>query len=723
MLTLADRLQIGALTVYRDVQRSAAGHRHYTSVFYPVPLAPRVTLDAQGQPSLYLLWYRVPAATAASSPQTPKGGGILTLVVELSLTHEEEEQIKERIASQLPDVAKDTIELRALPVLDGSVSLSVAGEPAASPSDAGAHSALEEGNELTLQTAGAGPASLTGAQRATFLVELSQDGAALVWQALQKGACVLHTRYELRVEHRLDCVQLRLWCDVQKVWPAARAAAARGRVPTAAQLAAQLREQQLTGYELVSPVALPPAHVAQLEALAQQLIEAALHDVCLTLQDTAEPRGTRAESDLASLALVLNHTYTESYSAVHTETIATLLRPQLAPQQLEQHVCRVDLQNGAFQILQLQVICCAEFGPGLVSAVHVRLDYDETGPAGRVQRSAEFLFHDGHTMGQFRIDLAAPDKNQYRCTARVFYDGSPEPTQLMFPPRSDGVLILNLAQLGVLQVHAALGDVPWNIVKAVRIELALADPDVSQTYILDAATPTALWRVVVRSEVLPPYRYRVTWIFHDDHREESAWQASEAPRLYVGPPPNLGRAAHVMVLAAGDFSALSQAVVTLRAADHEETYSFTAAGQSYTFRPTRTDDGQLQYRAQLSLIYRDGSTAVLPDTDEDRPVFVVRDALRFDVQVVSRLLDVGGTLSLAIVTLEALDSAGTPSQRKSVTFTQRDEAARWSFRIPAPDQHRYRYQLTLIPKVGPRSTSDWHTGTEEVLVLVPPISP
>lgn len=720
MLTLADRLQIGALTVYRDVQQGPDGRRHYTSVFYPVPLSPRLAVDAQGQPSLYLLWYRVPAGTAASHPLAAKGGGILTVTVELALTADEERQTKQEIARRLPDIAEDAIELRALPVVDGSVLLSFAGESPRSNGEESAGPPTTEGNDLALRALGTGPASLTGHQRATFLVELSQDGAALLWQALHMGQCVLHASYELRVEFLLDLVRLRLWCDVQKAWPAVVAAAALKEAPTSTQLAARLRDLQLAGYEIVSPVALPPAHTSQLESLAQQLMAAALHEVRNDLQHAVGSGGAHGGSAPAGLALSLNHTFTESYSAVQTETLSTALRPQLDPDQLAQHVCRVDLQSGAFPVLQVQVICCADFSAGLLSAVHVQLEYDETGPSGRIQRSAEFLFRDSLATGQFRIDLASPDKNQYRCTALVYYSGSAEPTKLMFPPSSDSVLVLNLAQLGILQVEVALGDMPLDIVKAVRIELALSEPDVSQTYVLDAGTPLAMWQVVVRTTPLPPYRYRATWIFHDDHRHEGAWQESSAPRLYIGPPPSLGQAAQVLVLAAGDFSALSQAVVRIGVQDQDATYSFTAPGQSYTFRPTVMDRALLQYRAQLSLIYRDGTVAVLPATDEDRPVFIVRDVLRFDVHVLPRLLDLGGTLGLAILTLEALDGAGIPSQRKNVTLSRRDEDVRWSFRIPAPDQHRYRYQLTLIPKVGPRSTSDWQTSTDEVLVLTPP---
>lgn len=708
MLTLADSRHIGGITVYRDVVVEADGRRRFTSVFYPVPRAPRLARDPHGEPELNFLWYR--ASLDGAAPASPGAGGVLTLSIELALTAEEQAHLIEQLARTLPADSPAAIELRPLPVVEGHVAISLAGETADPEAPAA--------GDLTLHIAGSGPARLSGSQRATFLIELSPEGAALLWQALRGGQDILHARYELRFEHRLDSVKLRLWCDVGEAWGEA-ARLGTGGATAAPQLAARLRERQLAGYEILASTPLTKEHQARLERLAADLLTAALAS---GLREAGSP-GAGAPPPPA-LALALNHTFSESYLGLQEETFAAILRPSLTAAQLESHVRCIDLDQTAFRVLEVQVICTAEFAPGLVAAVHVRLEYDETGPAGRVHRSAEFLFREGNTSGSFRIDLAAPDKSSYRYEALVYYDGHPEPARLSFPPTEASILVLDLEGLGVRRVQVMLGDVPLELVRTVVVEMEIPGRDLGQTLFLDAATPAATWQAVVRESPLPSYRYRPTWLLADGRRIGGSWQEATAARLFIAAPTELGPAGQVLVVAAGDFSELAQAVVSLRSAGEETTFVFTAPGQSQTYWPRlgHSSDGErLRYQARITLSYRDGVVRQLDWTDEDRPVFVVRDLLRFEVRVVPRLLNLGGALAMALLTLEYSDPAGGTGQRQtlSLTLTQSDEERVWRFHAAAPSRPRYRYQLTLIPKSGPPRSLAWQEGDSEVLVLHP----
>jgi hypothetical protein len=74
-----------------------------------------------------------------------------------------------------------------------------------------------------------------------------------------------------------------------------------------------------------------------------------------------------------------------------------------------------------------------------------------------------------------------------------------------------------------------------------------------------------------------------------------------------------------------------------------------------------------------------------------------------------------------VVELEPVEQASPSSpERQSLVLRDRASESEWSFRLVAPDRHRYRYQLTLVPKDGPRSVIPWQEDEQSVLVLVPP---
>lgn len=695
MLTLADSLRIGSImgsfTVYRDVGLKD-GARSYSSAFYVVPDAPRLCRDAQGEPALNFLWYRGPLA-----PDKPAlRGALLTLGIDLSLTEEEKRRVTQELQQRL---SLSAVELRPLPVVSGTVALSFAGESG--------------GGELALQVAGSGPARLTGWEQATFFVELSSDGAALLEAALRKGLAVLHARYELGFEYRLDQVQLRVWCDPRKAWEDASHQPA-GAPPDVAALRQRLAERGLAGVELLTTAEVTPEHRAALEQLGNGLLEAALKNALFSA-------GALRPGD-AALDLALNHTFTESYAAEQQAVVEGLLNPTLTPEQIDGHVRRVDLQDGFFRVLEVQVLCTADFGKGAVSAVTVRLVYDETGPTGRVQRTGEFVFRDSATAYHFRSELAAPELRRYSCTVEIYYDGSAEPTGLDYGVREDTVLVLDLERLGMLQVEVTLADVPFDQVRSAVVELEYPARALSRKLFLDAQAPAGSWRAVVRDYPLRPYRFRPAWILQDDRRVEGPWEETQRPRVFLDAPAEVRQGGRVEVLSAGDFSALAQVVLSLRHGDEEATFTFTRPGEAQTWRPrvAGAERASFRYQVRQTIVYQDGRVQQEEWRDEDRAVLVVRDSLRFEVLVEPRLLDLGGGLSMAILVLEHRDPAVPFVDQHTFTLTDRAAPARWGFRLAAVDRHTYRYQLTLVPAAGPRRTLDWQEGEEEILVLRAP---
>ncbi len=700
MLTLVDSLRVGDVTAYRDVVR-VDGARRYTHVFYVAPASPRLCLDELGEAALHVVWYR--GALDGEGPA--RGGALLSLSIDLSLTPEAREATCAALANLLPDGSPD-VELRPLPVVSGAVSLTLAGST--------------EGDGLVERVLGGGPARLSGWERATFFVQLNAEGAALIVSALHGGHAALHARYELTFEHRLDQARLRVWADGRKAWSAAAAASEAGSLSTPT-LRDGLVSRHLAGYEVIPEAPLSDDLRERLERAGERLLDAALQSALFA------PDAPR-EGDVAprlrpyepSVEASLNVTFSESYVATQTEAFEANLAPRFSPEQIERHVRRVDLEGGSFSALEVQVFCTANFRAGLVSAVIVRLDYDAEGAAGRAREHGEILFRDSATTGRFRCVLADPTARTYRYEAEVFYDGLPAPTRLTYAPTEATALVLDFDQLGVLDVEFRLVGVAFECVRAVSLELEYPSRGLTGTLLLDAETHSATWRVVVRDHPLAPYRYRPTWILTDDRRVEGAWVESERAKVTVGVPPDIDASGRVLLVAAGDFGALAQLAVTVAAEAEQRTFVFRSAGESYEWRPTGARAASLRYRVRYAMVYDDGRARETDWFDEDRPVLVVRDVLRYEVRVVARRLDLGGALRMAIVLLDASDPERGIHETRAITLTDRTSPVTWSFQVASPERHRYRYQLILVPAAGPRQTMPWAEADEELLVLQPP---
>src|SRR5262249_48389493 len=150
------------------------------------------------------------------------------------------------------------------------------------------------------------------------------------------------------------------------------------------------------------------------------------------------------------------------------------------------------------------------------------------------------------------------------------------------------------------------------------------------------------------------FDYKVAWVLKDGRRIECDWAASSARTLFLDAPVELKTKAQVSLVAAGDFSELAKILVDLRdpkAPELSTQFSFTQTGQTQLWAPNRGPDKNFSYEYRRTLVYRDGSTRLL-DTDwaqETRPVLVIRDDFSFEVHLVCRLLDLGGTLKMAVV--------------------------------------------------------------------------
>jgi hypothetical protein len=169
-------LELHGLVCYRDYNDPTH--------FYYMPRSPRLSFE-QGEPLFKLLVYREEAGTTGAD----RGGGFLTMTVDLGVPEAVKEAVKGELSSRFGVAAT----LSPVPVEHGTVKLSTLGVTSGAERAEGA-----AGPRFVEDILGAGKPSLYGDQRAVFQVTLSQRGATLMREAvLGGGASPISVLYDL----------------------------------------------------------------------------------------------------------------------------------------------------------------------------------------------------------------------------------------------------------------------------------------------------------------------------------------------------------------------------------------------------------------------------------------------------------------------------------------------------------------------------------------------
>ncbi len=711
MLTLSNPLRIAAQTVYRDVAYGD-GQRRLTTKFYVMPDAPRLAQDDSGGPAFRFLWFRS-LDQAASGDAKPTAGGMLTVTITLAPDPAELPDLRKAIAIAANLASADAVELLPIPFVSGTVTLSFAAETA--------------NGDFAGKVAGNGPASLTGCGNATFAIEMTQDGAALLATTLQKGLDILNIRCDLIFEYHLDAIKLRVWCDLL-----AASQTVTGRLAAGSLSIGQMREllvtNNLAGIEITADADMK-ADQTQLERTANQLLETMLANSMFGpggATSSSSTNGPGSNTDDKALRPVsmsenFNHTFTESVAARQGVGLSASLALTCSPGELAERLLQLDV-SGAMKPLQITAICAADFSTGPVGSVHLWIAYSaKTQEGATIDQRGDFLFKPGSTQWVFRVNATA-DQRSYKYQAIVFYkDGGT--ADLGEASSDETVLVLDVDTLGVLNVTANLGDVPMAFVKSAAVALEYPRRQLGTTLVLDGTNASQNWQAVTGERDIAAYRYRTTWQTADGRRIADDWREGTARHLFLDAPRGLDASLTVQAVASGDFSQLAQLILDLRAgpaADAETTqHSFSRAGENFTWKPKAAPGSALRYQARRTMVQQDGNVRVLDWTDETAPVLVVRDVLRFDVQIVPRLLDLGGAWTLAVLDFDYEDDSASIHEQDSIVLHDKSIEAHWSFRVASPDRHIYRYRLNLVSKDGAKQINPWQETDSEVLVLQP----
>lgn len=678
MLTLTGALEIDGMTVYRDV--IIDGERtEETSRVHVLPQGPRLVTHDDGWPALWLTRYRGEAG------DRDRVGAVLTLALELPI----------------PDGAKETIsqamgrEVEPLPIeaFAGTITLAVAGST--------------ESDELLRSISGPKSASLIGNQRASFLVELTADGSALLDEALSRELPVIHVSYELSFHHVVRGVDIRAWADL-----GAAATLMRGRSaatdPDAGSLLHTVREHQLTGLSIeVLEGAVEQSTVDMLRDAAQQALEAAVVGSLLGPPD-ADGRPTILDPPRERLDMRIRQGMVVPATLGITGNLSF---------SLPEEANRIRLVETARETrLDVTVHCLAPFDTSPIDVVTVSWELPATGASDILR------FQSGTTELGFRT-LRGGDEAKWRYQVKVWLDGRTQPLVMPWVETDETLVVLDLGGVGYVDAEVRLEMLALGQFEAASVQLEHPALRSADAVVLDAEHPTARWSPVVAEHPARPWRARVDWVHRDGSRHEGQWEEQTGRELVLRPPEEVTARSEVMLLTVGSFEDLSLVLCTLRlvASPDEpgpdgstgEVIELTESGGSAVWM--RPSDAAWEY--QLVRVRPDGTRETDPWVAGDDPVVVIRDPFAAVVTVMPQLLSAVEGLRLAQVQLRPV---GRDTDTTLLTFRPGDAERTWSFRTTAPDELAYEYRPIFIMTDAPRREGSWTAAHSSVLVLTPP---
>jgi hypothetical protein len=746
---------------------------------YVIPFTPRVALDENGKPIISLVWYRRDVSKLTDEERKTKlGGGILTLSAELSTTPEQEKTIKETVGgdAQLqqrtnirdPKKLAQALKLAMIPVKDGSVQIALLGE-----SPDGAHP-----GEFVGQLVGAGRVSMLGSMRASFMAKLTQDGVVLLWDMLEKNLAGIRIAYDLTYDHRLDAVSMVVWCSakksydaVRKLWDNLQENASfstrtsgnnttmtsrhdqsdnAGDILSSSAKASQASSVVITFEDAKSDT---PEITMQLQKSGEDMISQFLAGTILDYKPGADVKFSDApdlKTELPSYGgdKKYGHDGIQFYSLKdwHEEMDVTLnsnlttkavLEGHLGPndnlanilkgQNVADYRAQIDINAAWYQYLDVQIVCTADFEEDPVSLVEAHLSYQASGPQGNINQKQDFVFKKDSQPGRFSTYLGGPDLRSYDYTYTVYYKGS-DLTMSAHGKSEDTVLVLDADKMGVLRVLVEVGLIDWNQVKTAIVKMSYGSgSSLKETeFTLTQQTPKQTWNEVIAREVNEPYRYVVTFIDTENRNITVAEQTSATKHLIINQP--LQESLSVAVIPAGEFGAeglISRIAVALRYRDEAHNYNTDTvviiddAKKSQTWKVPLMDPKLRTYEYQTTVFYSDGVTRADDWHPTDSEVLAVGDPYGFRVLINSRLL-AKSPYSFGTIHLLFDDAAAGIHAEKTMELSDFTKPLTWRFRLGSPNQHKYKYQLTLYKDDGTQVQGAETEADQDVLVLTAP---
>ena len=623
---------------------------------------------------------------------------------------------------------------------------------------------------------------MTGNERAAFMAKLTQDGAVLLWDMVEKNLPAIRVGYDLKFNYRSVGVRMTVWADARKAYDAIQQqwdhindnaswsvthsdgntdyrfshdkstnAGSRLQITAVDSEAARVDVIPEAGPDVVKPETITALMQAGNDMIKDFLSQTFLEakpgedfkpdeepDLETTLaEQDGKPYGHHGidyyklkqwdesmnatlDFQSKSLAVVEGH-------VAPNDNLANIL----GGRRVDQFRTQIDLDPAWYRYLDVQVVSTADFDEDPVDLVKAHLAYHASGSQGRIDEEQDFEFQKGSTPQHFATYLASPQQTQYDYTYQVYYRGS-DKSLAASGKSGDSILVLDVDRMGILRVDLQVGIVNWDEIKKLDVKLSYGSgSDQKQAeFVLDQTKQSARWIEVIGKEVTGPYTYQVTFVDKDDQQIALDATTSKEATLVLNQP--LREALEVVLVAAGSFGAdglLSEVVVAVRYHDEAHNYfvddhfTLSKEGDSAVWKVPLVDKTIRTYDYRVTVLYSDGVTREDDWQTTDKTVLPVGDPFGYRVQIVPYLLQNTATkYQFGTIHLGFDDPAANIHAEKDFQISDFKTPLVWRFRLGDPARHTYRYQLTLFKPDGEQVALPETQESKEVLVLVPPAS-
>jgi len=742
--------QIEGITLFKDDERR--GH------FFYVPRRPRVVLDADGKPEFTFYRYQ----NAIDRGGAEKGGGYLLFTT--SLTEDQQlldlkvvPKLRAAVAAEDPtDPNPPPVTLNPVPFTSGSIQLIFV-------------TSNQFVKAITL-----GRPSLLADQTASVAVELTEDGAQLLYEGLKHGAGVAALEYDFTYQARLPAIEVRGHISSSEVKTATMAMTADYVADTSTWGDNSHTDHHRTSIsEVMENQGLVHLEILKGDVDLKQEDENAIRTWAFAQMDEFVKKnfmsGGSVETpedrkDAWMQFLHADATNDFNLDVTMRDVIAYPYNPsaQIGAQFLgvdpKTVVVDVDLQDAPwYRNLDVQASTSLDWGRfgDVVHSVVADFRYDQQRRDGSRSIAADTLvFTAADTAPKsFKAHVAEVGLDGYTVDVTVNYKSGPTRTlELGRVTTNKRAYTIEVPNPGLIDVDfAADPGVFGDKLSSIEVEVRYGDParkvgDVTETVLLNAAQSVKTYRRWLYAPFDRPLQYRTTYVLRnaagDEQRSTGDWVVQEAaPKMFITVHSPFDDVFSLRVIPSVDWTTVSSVVLDLEYDDDDEdlheqtTLSFTAeAGNSFQdwrFPLRDADRREFRYRQTLLLANAGRESGDWVTVTDNPGTLVVGNAPGGVVQLQVDPADTGIGMDVKRVIARLAYTDAAHGLTRAATLVFRDETPQtWSIARADPTVNGYRYDVDYIMADNTRRTLAAQHGelpagglSDYLPLPVPPVGP
>jgi hypothetical protein len=727
--------------------------------FYVLPDQPGIALDPNGKPIFSMIVYRRDEDRLDPSkvPTDDIGGGILTFTVELAVPQDALAQITSKLQALVNGSSNSPVpvEVTVVQFTEGKVSIAVAGD------------GTDTGSQFVKSAVGTGDVIGVADNRKAVMVNLTQDGAALMSQIDKLRTLPINVQYQLGYEHRLLGVTLRVWCDVSSSYQLIQTTYHQTSSQSSGYLGMNtdntttdkiakatevMTRQKTCGVEVIpSSSAIDQDTLTALTKFGEDMLQKELDKVVTANpvpQDVDRSWLDKWGSDASN---TLNFTLDQRMVLVQKYTPSANIQSIFTRGDVSDMVAFIDLRTGFFTMLKVPIRINADFSKLPISHVVVTVTYKSRNPDGTASdRTESFDFIDGSTVQTFLAYANTLDSVAYDWTAEVHYKNSGGGTDDTFSvSRShvkDRFLIIDVGTIGLISVDFSLGLVDTDKFPKAAVSVRYKSSTGQQfgdEFTLDKDTPDHVWTAIIKEPSTGSYEYKVDWLSKADGRIISgAWQpGTSADCALDAPVPDH---LDVSIACSGNFKdgggggdPISHVLVALVYDDpvngvhRAGSVDFTDDKQIGKWTVDLVDSNRRDYQYRYTVIYKGGVVQEFPPDKTKylpgQPGFiVVGPTYDLEVNVYPYLLQLAGFPDperMVQVDLSYVSDDGKINSTGSFNFTKENATPQvWRASTGGTGPQPYTVNVTYFSVSGGSLTAPTQRAAGQAFV-VPPLAP